>query len=206
MLLELLAGQIGLYEMLVWLVALILAVTVHEFAHAFVAEKLGDNTARLLGRVTLNPLAHLDPLGTLMILLTRFGWGRPVPINPLNFENPLRDGALVSLAGPAANLVTASLLAIPVRLDLWWGALLLPLIFLNVGLAVFNLLPVFPLDGFKVVEGVLPLDLAAAWQKTAPYGFYLIVFLVLFPLGNFSLLSSFVLPLAQTILRILLGS
>src|SRR3989338_9909918 len=118
MLFELFSGQLGLLGFLVWGVSLVIVVTVHEFSHAFVAEKLGDGTPRVLGRVTLNHLAHLDPLGTLMIVLTRFGWGKPVPINPFNFENPLRDSALVSLAGPASNLIFALLLALPLRTGL----------------------------------------------------------------------------------------
>ena len=90
---------------LFWLVALAMAITIHEFAHAYTADRLGDPTPRLQGRLTLNPLAHLDPLGTLMLLLVRFGWGKPVQFDPFNLKNPRKDGALISLAGPASNLL-----------------------------------------------------------------------------------------------------
>lgn len=209
MLFELFSGQLGLLGFLVWGVSLVIVVTVHEFSHAFVAEKLGDGTPRLLGRVTLNPLAHLDPLGTLMIVLTRFGWGKPVSINPFNFENPLRDSALVSLAGPASNLIFAFLLALPLRAGLIPLFLIYPylsVIALNVGLAVFNLIPIYPLDGFRIVAGILPTKLALSWEQTAQYGFILIMVFVFLPLGNTSLISLFVQPVAQTFLKLILGS
>src|SRR3990172_11954241 len=90
-----------------WLLGLTVAITVHEFAHAYAAERLGDPTPRLMGRLTLNPLAHLDPLGTLMLLIARFGWGKPVQFDPFNLRHPRRDSALISLAGPASNLIMA---------------------------------------------------------------------------------------------------
>lgn len=195
----------GILGFFILLLSLVFAVSFHEFAHALVADKLGDNTPRLFGRLTLNPLAHLDPLGTLMILVSGFGWGKPTPINPLNMENPLRDSALVSLAGPASNILMALILSIPFKIGLFWAPILIPAIILNVSLAVFNLIPIYPLDGFKIVSGVLPNDLAFAWQKTAQYGFILILVLVFLPLGNFSLLYLFVQPLSQTILKIILG-
>ena len=209
MLFELFSGQLGLLGFLVWGVSLVIVVTVHEFSHAFVAEKLGDGTPRLLGRVTLNPLAHLDPLGTLMIVLTRFGWGKPVSINPFNFENPLRDSALVSLAGPASNLIFAFLLALPLRaglIPLFPTYPFLSVIALNVGPAVFNLIPIYPLDGFRIVAGILPTKLALSWEQTAQYGFILIMVFVFLPLGNTSLISLFVQPVAQTFLKLILGS
>lgn len=210
MLMRLFSGQIGLTELAIMLGSLVLAVTVHEFAHALIAEKLGDGTPRLLGRVSLNPLAHLDPLGSLFILLSGFGWGKPVPINPLNFENPPRDSALVSLAGPAANLILASLVAFVLRSELAVNhnflTFLLTLVSINVALAVFNLLPIFPLDGFKVVSGILPAEFSSLWEKTASYGIFLLIFLVFLPLPGFSLLDLFVQPLYQNILKLLLGS
>lgn len=210
MLMRLFSGQIGLGELAIMISSLILAVTIHEFAHALTAEKLGDATPRLLGRVSLNPLAHLDPLGSLFILLSGFGWGKPVPINPLNFQSPARDSALVSLAGPAANLTLASLVALLLKSQLAAGqsllAFLLTLISINVALAVFNLLPIFPLDGFKVVSGILPGELSQLWEKTAGYGIFLLIFLVFLPLPGFSLLDLFVQPLYQTIFKLLLGS
>lgn len=205
MILQLLSGEMGILGFVVLLLSLVLAVSFHEFAHALAADKLGDNTPRLFGRLTLNPLAHLDPLGTLMILISGFGWGKPTPINPLNMENPLRDSALVSLAGPASNILMALALSLPLKLGLFWAPILIPTIILNVSLAVFNLIPIFPLDGFKIVSGVLPNELAILWQQTAQYGFILILVLVFLPVSSFSLISLFVQPLSQTILRLILG-
>ena len=176
----------------------------HEFSHALSANLLGDDTPRLLGRLTLNPLAHLDPIGTLMILLIRFGWGKPVPINPMNFHNPLRDSALVSLAGPLSNILLATLLAIPLRLGFNFGLYLLPFIFINLALAVFNLLPIHPLDGFKIVGGILPLQLAYHWAALAPYGMWFLLIFVFFP--GPSLIDLFVQPLLRALLILLLGS
>jgi len=161
-----------------------MVITVHEFAHGFIAHKLGDPTAKSLGRVSLNPFVHLDPIGTLMILLIGFGWGKPVPFNPLYFKNPKKDAALVSLAGPAANILLAVLFALIGRL------VNLPLVnfvvfgavFYNLMLALFNLLPIHPLDGFKIVLGILPPNLAADFAELAPYGLYILIFLMLTPL------------------------
>lgn len=148
------------------IVAVLIAIDVHECCHAWVAAKLGDPTARNLGRVSLNPLVHLDPLGTLMIFLTAItgfgiGWGKPVPVDPYRLRHgPLAGMGIVSLAGPVANLATAAILAIPVRL----GTMVLPgialeLLFIiamvNIGLAVFNLIPLPPLDGYGVLMGIL---------------------------------------------------
>lgn len=148
---------------LVWAAALLVAITVHEFAHAFAADRLGDPTPRIQGRLTLNPLAHLDPIGTLMLLLVRIGWGKPVQFDPYNLQNPKRDAAIISFAGPLSNLITAGGLAIILRLaqspfsSLYFLTTLIPpFIFLNVVLAIFNLLPIHPLDGGKILVGLLP--------------------------------------------------
>lgn len=164
-----------------YLIALIVAVTIHEFSHAFVADYLGDPTPRLKGRVTLNPLAHLDPLGTLMILFARFGWGKPVPVDPYNFREPKKDSALVSLAGPASNLILAFLLSLIIKLPLSpiFAYLIMPILIINVTLAFFNLLPIHPLDGFTIVEGILPDDLARLWSSFRSIGLFLLVFLVI---------------------------
>ena len=206
MIFELINGQLNIVTFIIWAASLVLAVSIHEFAHALSADKLGDPTPRLFGRLTLNPLAHLDPLGTLLIFISGFGWGKPTPVNPLNMEDPHRDSAIVSLAGPVSNIIMAILFALPIRLGLPWGYLFLPAIILNVGLAIFNLIPIFPLDGFKVVGGVLPPDLAIAWERTAQYGYILLLFLVFFPLGNFSLLGGFVQPISQKILSLIIGT
>lgn len=151
------------------LITLVIALTVHEFAHAWTADQLGDDTPRFNGRLTLNPLAHLDLLGSLMFLIAGFGWAKPVPVNPINFQQRPRAGMmLVSAAGPFSNLVMAILAAIPFRMGLLSlyepsgrflpsiSSFLIGFIGLNLVLLFFNLLPVFPLDGEKVLEYFLP--------------------------------------------------
>lgn len=142
----------------------VLGITVHEFAHAWAADKLGDPTARYLGRLTLNPLAHLDPLGTLMFLVSivygfGIGWGKPVPVNPRNIRKlPTVTGmGLIAFAGPLSNLLLASILALILHLPVPFNLspFLMAGVFANVGLALFNLLPLPPLDGFDVVMGVV---------------------------------------------------
>lgn len=159
--------------------ALVISICIHEFAHAFVADKLGDPTPRQFGRVTLNPRAHLDPLGTLFLVFAGFGWGRPVPINIYNLRNPKRDAAIISFAGPLSNFLMAGLFALLIRFTV--GGLFTQffyfLIFYNLVLGVFNLLPLHPLDGFKVVNGVLPTRLSWQWEQMAPYGIYLLLLL-----------------------------
>lgn len=143
----------------IFLLALVGAVTVHEFAHAFVADRLGDPTARHAGRITLNPLAHLDPMGSIMLLIAGFGWGKPVPIQPRNFSSPAIDELLVALAGPGSNLIQAIVLGALARsLALSQpelASLLVLGIELNIILMLFNLLPVPPLDGSKLLRPFL---------------------------------------------------
>lgn len=188
-----------------WALALIIAITVHEFAHALAADKLGDPTPRSQGRLTLNPLAHLDPLGTLMILLTRFGWGRPVQFDPFNLQNPRRDAAIISLAGPTSNLLTASLLALIIRFSPpLVGILLSPIIFLNVALAIFNLIPIHPLDGGKILIGLLPKDLAYEWDAVLNRYGTIILILLIFPFFGASPITHLILPVVQSIINFLL--
>ena len=162
-------------------VALVICLTIHEFAHAYVAHKLGDDTAKLLGRVTLNPLAHLDPIGTVMLLFAGIGWGKPVPFNPYNLKNPKRDGAIIAIAGPASNFVLAIILTILFKLfaDISLiGIFLYTTISYNIILAVFNLIPLHPLDGFKVVNGFLPENLSIQWLQIAPYGIWVLILMI----------------------------
>jgi Zn-dependent protease len=161
--------------------ALILSITIHEFAHAYSAQKLGDPTAKLLGRVTLNPLAHLDPIGTLFLLIAGFGWGKPVPFDARNLDNPKRDSAIISFAGPLSNFLLAILLAILIRIlpqNEILTVFLYFAIFFNLILGFFNLIPLHPLDGFKVVYGLLPFNLAWQWQQTQRYGIFILMLLV----------------------------
>ena len=168
--------------------SLAICIAVHEFSHAYVASELGDRTARALGRVTLNPAKHLDPIGSVLILIAGFGWGKPVPVDPRFLRGDPRLGmALVAAAGPLSNVVAAVLFAMLVRLgladalipDIWiFGQNLAALVKLvlrllvqfNLILAIFNLLPIAPLDGFKVALGLLPRDLAIPFSRTEPYG------------------------------------
>jgi len=151
-------------QILVMAVGLLLGIGVHECAHAWAANELGDPTARYQGRLSLNPLVHLDPMGTLMMLFSIFygfgiGWGKPVPVNPWNLRHGRVGQGMVALAGPASNLILAAILALPLRLDWLGGGLVatawLTVISVNVGLALFNLLPLAPLDGAAVLKGIL---------------------------------------------------
>lgn len=164
--------------------ALVISLSIHEFAHAYAADKLGDDTARLLGRVTLDPRAHLDPIGSLLILFAGFGWGKPVPFNPINLANPKRDAAIISFAGPLSNFVLATALALVIHSfgigpNSVLGDLISLTIFYNIMLGVFNLLPIHPLDGFKVVAGLLPPNLYIQWMQMQQYGLVILMILIL---------------------------
>jgi Zn-dependent protease len=168
-------------NMLIWLASLLIAITVHEFMHAWTANYLGDSTPARAGRVTLNPLKHLDPIGTIMLLLVRFGWGKPVPINPNNFKNPRVGSALTAVAGPMSNFLLANVFALTYRLSdaagTLWGEFLVSAIFLNLVLMVFNLLPIPPLDGSKFFALFFP---SLEDRKFESYGpFILMIFIIL---------------------------
>lgn len=196
----------NLAEILALVPAIMLALTVHEYAHGFVADRLGDHTARYAGRLTLNPIAHVDWLGLLLLFIAGFGWAKPVPVNPYNLRGNVKQGLLlVSLAGPTANLVLA--LAASVLLGLidymqsGFGLLLLyQLIYINVVLAVFNLIPIPPLDGSKILAGLLPgrQEWLIALEQ---YGvLVLLILMVTGLIGKF--LAIFVIPLAQAFLHL----
>src|SRR3972149_10480167 len=146
---------------LAFIVGLVFAISIHEFAHALIAYRLGDPTAKLAGRLTLNPASHLDPLGTLALLLVGIGWGKPTPFDPFNLRNIKRDSALISVAGAASNFLLAALISLPYLIVYFTGNLnaqihsvyqiLAVVIWINLILGVFNLIPVHPLDGFKVL-------------------------------------------------------
>ncbi len=193
----------------------LLAIVFHEYSHGWVADKLGDPTARDNGRLTLNPLIHLDPLGTLMFVISSlsgvgFGWAKPVPVNPRNFKNPKRDMMWVSLAGPGANFSLAILFSIIWRLLLSSGisiysarplfSFLLMCIYLNLLLGIFNLIPIPPLDGSRILTGILPMRQAIAFSRIEPYGFF-----ILFALLLVGVIGGIIWPIVQFFTGILIG-
>ncbi|MFA5389370.1 MAG: site-2 protease family protein [Candidatus Omnitrophota bacterium] len=163
------------------------AVIIHEYSHGWVAWKLGDSTAKFMGRLTLNPLAHVDPIGTILLPLiliathspVLFGWAKPVPVDFFNLRDPKRGMVLVGLAGPAANIIFAVALALLLKIPLlavnyFAASIIIAGIMANLVLAVFNLLPIPPLDGSRVVSGLLPYNLSVEYAKIEPYGFIII--------------------------------
>jgi len=206
-----------LNEFIILAPPLLFALTVHEFAHGFIAYRLGDPTAIMAGRLTLNPLKHLDPLGTIAFFFFKFGWAKPVPVNPSYFRNPKRDMLWVALAGPITNLGLAVISAILAK-AIWlvagllpysWmlEALLLPLsgmlvasVWINLVLAIFNFLPIPPLDGGRILAGLLPDRMADSYRQIERYGFVIILIL------SFSgLLSKVILPIIKTVNHLLLS-
>ena len=187
--------------------ALIVAITIHEFSHALAADKLGDPTPRSLGRLSLNPLKHLDPIGTLALIFFGFGWGKPVPIDPYNLQHPKRDEAIISLAGPVSNLILALIISLLVKflpLNNISILFLSILVQINVVLAVFNLLPLPPLDGSKIFLALLPQDKSLQWQEAfEKYGFVLIIVLLFLPIHGSNIISLIISPIIQIVLRFL---
>ena len=174
---------------LAFIVGLVAGITIHEASHALVAYRLGDPTAKLAGRLTLNPASHLDLIGTLALLIVGIGWGKPTPFDPFNLRNIKRDSALISVAGAASNFILAIILSIPYLLFYFTGNLSLTInsiyqvisiiIWLNLILGVFNLIPVHPLDGFKVLAGLLPRDWYYDFIQTERYGIFILLFLLI---------------------------
>lgn len=155
-------GGDNLAELLSFLVAIVIAITVHEYAHAKAAQRAGDPTPEQAGRVTLNPLVHFDIIGTIMLLFAGFGWGKPVPVNPMFFRRPRIDDILVSLWGPLSNFIAAVVFAIPLKFGFAgeYGLVLDIIVWMNLVLGLFNLIPIYPLDGSHILSGLLPVEQA----------------------------------------------
>ncbi len=180
-------------DILIFALPVLMAITFHEVAHGYVAYLLGDPTAKDAGRLTLNPIKHLDPIGAIALFIVKVGWAKPVPINPLFFKNPKRDLFLVSAAGPATNFILAILFAFIIRLILIFfanispgsGANILAIVIdicsagvlINIGLGVFNLIPVPPLDGSNMLMVMLPDEIAQKMYSFGKYGMILLILL-----------------------------
>ncbi len=188
-----------------YLLGLVIAITIHEFAHAYTADQLGDPTPRSYGRLSLNPLVHLDPLGTLMLFIARFGWGKPVPIDPYNLKNPKKDELLIAAAGPLSNILLSLFLSLVLRLSPAFSFILVPLIIVNISLAVFNLIPIPPLDGSKIFLNLLPVDTATKWEgELTAYGPFLLILLFFLPINGSNLIVLIISPIVNLFLRLLL--
>ncbi len=192
--------DLDLKFLLIFVPVILFSLTIHEYAHAYIANKLGDDTAKRLGRLTLNPLKHLDPIGTILLLLVHFGWAKPVPVDPRNFKDPKKDMLYVAIAGPISNIITAIISGILLKFIVFnlasagaFGAYTVPLIqflvwmiFIGVVLAVFNMLPIPPLDGSRVLYGLLPDHLANSIKKIETYGILIVFGIILFGGRTFS--------------------
>lgn len=188
-----------------FIVALLTAITFHEAAHAYVADRLGDPTPRLQGRLSLNPLVHLDLFGTILLFLVGFGWGKPVQFDPYNLKNPRRDAALISFAGPLSNILIAAVASFLFRIFPNANLLLGSIIQLNVFLAVFNLVPIHPLDGGKVLVGLVEPSQARVLDSFLhKYGIFLLIFLILPVFGGTPILFAFLSPLINLLLHLFL--
>jgi Zn-dependent protease len=213
--------------------ALVAGISFHEFSHAYVADRMGDRLPRSLGRVTLNPLAHLDPFGTILLFLVGFGWGKPVPVNPNVSRDPKAAMALIAAAGPISNFLVAAVAGLPLRLG-WvpwlppfnisvlnslvrggWsiqdyvGLYLSAIVLISIILGVFNLLPIFPLDGHRVVPAFLTDEAARSYgQFQARYGFAILIVLIALPIltrGRFGILFEVMNPVINVLIRLFAG-
>ena len=201
-------------ELLLTLPPILFALTIHEFAHAWAANRLGDPTARLMGRLTMNPAAHLDPLGTLMIMFARFGWGKPVPVDVRYLSHPKRDMLWIAIAGPVSNVISAALFGLAFRYlyasDLLQSREVIFILYyavqINFVLAFFNMIPLPPLDGSKVLAGLLPFRQEMAYRRLEqPLSILLIVLIMAGMLFHLSIIGRIIMPPVVFLTRILMG-
>ncbi|HRC61988.1 MAG: site-2 protease family protein [Dehalococcoidia bacterium] len=217
-----------------FLISMLLGLAFHEFCHGLIANSLGDPTPKRYGRLTLDPRAHLDPVGSLLILFVGFGWARPVPVNPYNTKNPQASMVAIAAAGPLSNLLVAGLAGIPIKLGMvpffhpfvnpgdaaFWariwaqspdnliGLFLGTIVLLNVILAVFNFVPIAPLDGFRVLVGLLPRDLSREVGKYEAWGPGVLLILFMLPFltnGQISPLFDIMAPPIEFFLHLFAG-
>jgi len=203
-----------LMNLIAGLPGLIIAMTIHEYSHARVAYALGDYTPKMQGRLTLNPVAHVDPIGLLMLFIVHFGWAKPVQINPMNFSNPRRDDILVSLAGPASNLIVSFValivLVLMAKMDFPLSEGLLVvfnlIIIYNINFAIFNMLPIPPLDGSHILRNLLPYELARGYEQLERYSFIFLIIIIATPILHYVFvpLQKFIFGIFQGIVNILL--
>ena len=196
-----------IYWILFAVPTILIASTVHEYAHGWAAFKLGDPTAKAAERLTLNPLKHIDPIGAVSMVLFRFGWSKPVPINEYNFEKRELGTALTALAGPVSNMLLAllgGLLNWVIRPDGILFVILFVFVSINISLAVFNLLPIPPLDGHKIVRALLPKKIRYYWEKMERYSVFIILLFIL-PISPLSAWTSNLLSAVLSKILSLLG-
>jgi Zn-dependent protease len=214
--------SLGPATLIARLIVLVVSFTIHEFSHAWSATQLGDETPRQYGRLTLNPLAHLDPMGSLLLLLVGFGWAKPVPINPYALLRRTPAGVMwVSLAGPFSNLLMAILAAVPFRMGLVSVAagmtntrailpnpslILVQFITINLLLCLFNLIPLAPLDGEKILDYFLPPSMAKVFENIRPYGPVILIVLVLVgPMFGLDIIGMIIMPPLRALFGLLVG-
>jgi Zn-dependent protease len=194
-------------DLVAFFVPFLLAIACHEAAHAYVADRLGDPTARLAGRLTLNPLAHLDPLGALAFLFIKIGWAKPVPVNPLNFRNPVSDEIKVALAGPGSNILLGLLSAflfntVGRAMGGFAAQLLLASVYVNLLLAFFNLLPLPPLDGSKLLRPLLGFE---QYLRLQQMGSFILIFFLIIVVNSYPQFFNLVLVPVKTLFQLFTG-
>ncbi|WKZ25627.1 MAG: site-2 protease family protein [bacterium] len=201
---------------IIWILAFVVAITIHEASHAWMADRLGDPTARLMGRLSLNPIVHYDPIGTTLLLVLvimrymglpviPFGWAKPVEFDPYNLKNPRRDSALISFAGPASNLILALIISLIAYFSPSFSIFAVPFIILNVALAIFNLIPIHPLDGGKILVGLLPRRYAYEVDSFLHrFGMIILLFLILPTFGGSSFIGNIISPVLNLFLALLI--